>query len=170
MVTAEVVERQVLELLRWFDIPVSAHEDVAKAVISLCRATGGDDDYVQAETARRELALRRQRTLEMYRDGLCDKAFRDKSLADISEEEGRWDYATSTPGMSPLQALELVRGFAAAVQESSPDAQREVVERVFTRIAIRDDQVVDVDIYPVYAEAFRWYLRPRADSNRRSPP
>jgi hypothetical protein len=38
--------------------------------------------------------------------------------------------------MSPLQALELVRGFAAAVQESSPDAQREVVERVFTRIAI----------------------------------
>src|SRR3984893_3696550 len=101
MVTAEVVERQVLELLRWFDIPVSAHEDVAKAVISLCRATGGDDDYVRAETARRELALRRQRTLEMYRDGLCDKAFRDKSLADISEEEGRWDYATSTPGMSP---------------------------------------------------------------------
>jgi hypothetical protein len=170
MVTAEVVERQVLELLRWFDIPVSAHEDVAKAVISLCRATGGDDDYVQAETARRELALRRQRTLEMYRDGLCDKAFRDKSLAEISEEEGRWDYATSTPGMSPMQALELVRGFAAAVQESSPDAQREVVERVFRRIAIRDDQVVDVDIYPVYAEAFRWYLRPRADSNRRSPP
>ena len=40
-------------------------------------------------------------SLEMYRDGLCDKAFRDKSLADISEEEGRWDYATSTPGMSP---------------------------------------------------------------------
>jgi site-specific DNA recombinase len=170
MVTAEVVERQVLELLRWFDIPVSAHEDVAKAVISLCRATGGDDDYVQAETARRELALRRQRTLEMYRDGLCNKAFRDKSLGDISEEEGRWHYATSTPGMSPMQALELVRGFAAAVQESNPEAQREVVERVFTRIAIRDDQVVDVDIYPVYAEAFRWYLRPRADSNRRSPP
>jgi hypothetical protein len=82
MVTAEVVERQVLELLRWFDIPVSAHEDVAKAVISLCRATGGDDD-VQAETAQRELALRRQRTLEMYRDGLCDRVFRDKSLAAI---------------------------------------------------------------------------------------
>jgi hypothetical protein len=73
-----------------------------------------------------------------------------------------------------LQSGELerlrVRGFAAAVQESNPDAQREVIERVFTRIAIRDDQVVDVDMYPVYAEAFRWYLRPRADSNRRSPP
>jgi hypothetical protein len=124
------------------------------------------DDYVQAETARRELALRRQRTLEMYRDGLCDKAFRDKSLADISEEEGRWDCAKSTPGMSPLQALERVRGFSAAVQESSPDAQREVVERVFTRIAIRDDQVVDVDIYPVYAEALRWYLRPQPDKFR----
>src|ERR1700736_3895197 len=109
-------------------------------------------------------------SLEMYRDGRDDKPFRDKSLGDISEEEGRWDYATSTPGMSPLHALELVRGFAAAVQESTPEAQREVVERVFTRIAIRDDQVVDVDIYPVYAEAFRWYLRPRADSNRRSPP
>ncbi len=105
----------------------------------------------------------------MYRDGLCDKAFRDKSLADISEEEGRWDYATSTPGMSPLQALELVRGFAAAIQESSPDAQREVVERVFRRIAIRDDQVVDVDIYPVYAEAFRWYLRPQPDKFRTPP-
>jgi hypothetical protein len=143
---------------------------VAKAVISLCRATGGDDDYIQAEAARRELALRRQRTLEMYRDGLCDRSFRDKSLAEISEEEGRWDYATSTPGMSPIQALELVRGFAAAVQESDLDAQREVVQRVFRRIAVRDDQVVDVDIYPVYAEAFRWYLRPRADSNRRSPP
>jgi hypothetical protein len=68
--------------------------------------------------------------------------------------------------MSPLQALELVRGFAAAIQDSNPDAQREVVERVFTRIAIRDDQVVDVDIYPVYAEAFRWYLRPQPDEFR----
>lgn len=48
-----------------------------------------------------------------------------------------------------LQALELVRGFAAAVQESNPEAQREVVQRVFRRIAIRDDQVVDVDLYPV---------------------
>ena len=36
--------------------PASAREDVAKAVISLCRATGGDDDYIQAEAARRELA------------------------------------------------------------------------------------------------------------------
>jgi hypothetical protein len=122
------VSRQVLELLRWFDIPVSAHEDVAKAVISLSRATGGDDDYVQGETARRQLALRRQRTLEVYRDGLCDRAFRDRSLAAISEEEGRWDHSTSTPGMSPLPALELVRGFAAAIQDSNPDAQREVVE------------------------------------------
>jgi hypothetical protein len=67
-----------------------------------------------------------------------------------------------------MQALELVRGFAAAVQESNPEAQREVVERVFTRIAIRDDQVVDVDIYPVYAEAFRWYLRPQPDKFRTS--
>src|SRR5260370_12877261 len=116
MVSAEVVERQVLELLRWFDIPDSAHEDVARAVISLCRATGGDDDYVRAETARRELALRRQRTLEMYRDGLCDKSFRDKSLADISEEEGRWDYPTSTPAMSPLHTLPLFHPFAPAVQ------------------------------------------------------
>ena len=42
--------------------------------------------------------------------------------------------------------LELVRGIAAALQESNPDAQREVVEQVFTRIAIRYDQVVDLDI------------------------
>ena len=69
MVTAEVVERQFLELLRWFDIPPSAHEDVAKAIISLCRATGGEDDSIRAESARRELALRRHRTIEMYRDG-----------------------------------------------------------------------------------------------------
>jgi hypothetical protein len=157
MVTAEVVERQVLELLRWFDIPTSAHEDVAKAIISLCRATGGEDDYIRAGSARRELALRRHRTLEMYRDGLCDKAFRDKSLAAISDEEARWDHAASTPGMSPVQALELIRGIAAAIQETSPEAQREVALRVFRRIAIRDDQVVDVDLNPVYAEAFRWY-------------
>src|SRR2546425_8825883 len=57
--------------------------------------------------------------------------------ASISEEEVRWDYATSTPGMSPLQVLELIRGLAAAIQESSPEAQREVVLRVFRRIAIR---------------------------------
>ena len=29
--------------------------------------------------------------------------------------------------MSPIQALELVRGLAAAVQEADPDTQREVV-------------------------------------------
>jgi hypothetical protein len=91
MVTAEVWERQVLELLHWFDIPADAHEDVAKAVISLCRATGGEDDYIRAEATRRELALRRQRTLEMYRDGLGDRAFPGQVLAAISEEEGRWD-------------------------------------------------------------------------------
>jgi hypothetical protein len=61
--------------------------------------------------------------------GLCDRAFRDKSLAAISEQRSRWDYATSTPGMSPRQALELVHGFAASVQESDLDAQREIVER-----------------------------------------
>ena len=71
------------------------------------------------------------------------------------------------PRHVPLQALELVRGFAAAVQKSSPDAQREVVERVFTGIAIRDDQVVDVDIYPVYAEAFRWYYDPERTRGRK---
>src|SRR6266849_10026269 len=80
-VNAEVVERQVLELLRWFDIPQHAQEDVAKAVIALCRETGGDDDYIRSEAARRELTLRRERALEMYRDGLCDKSFRDMSLA-----------------------------------------------------------------------------------------
>ena len=77
MVNAEVVERQVLELLRWFDIPQHAQEDVAKAVITLCRETGGDDDYIRAEAARRELTLRRERVLEMYRDGLCERKFRD---------------------------------------------------------------------------------------------
>jgi hypothetical protein len=76
------------------------------------------------------------------------------------EEEKRWDYATSTRGMNPLQALELVRGFAATVQESNPDAQREVIQRVSGRIAIRDDQVVDVDVYPVYAEAFVLFTTP----------
>jgi len=47
------------------------------------------EDDIQVEAARRELALRWQRTLEMYRDGLCDRSFRDKSLAAISEKEGR---------------------------------------------------------------------------------
>jgi hypothetical protein len=51
--------------------------------------------------------------------------------------------------------LELIRGLAAAIQETSPEAQREVVLRVSRRIAIRDDQVVDVDLNPVYAEALR---------------
>ena len=68
--------------------------------------------------------------------------------------------------MSPVQALELIRGLAAPIQETSPEAQREVVLRVFRRIAIRDDQVVDVDLNPVYAEAFRWYLRPQPDKFR----
>jgi len=113
MVTAEVLEREVLELLRWFDISPSAHDDVAKAIISLCRATGGEDDYIRSEAARRELALRRHRTLEMYRDGLCDKAFRDKSLAAISSESCRG----------------LKSGLAAAIQETSPEAQREAVLR-----------------------------------------
>lgn len=56
--------------------------------------------------------------------------------------------------MSPLQALELVRGFAAAVQESDPDSQSEVVLRVFGRVAIRDERVVDVDVYPIYQVVF----------------
>jgi len=42
---------------------------MARAIISLCRATGGEDDSIRAESARRELAFRRHRTLEMYRDG-----------------------------------------------------------------------------------------------------
>jgi hypothetical protein len=62
--------------------------------------------------------------------------------------------------------LELVRGFAAAVKESTPEAQREVVQRVFQRIAITDDRVTDVDVYPVYAEALRWYWRPQPDKFR----
>lgn len=72
--------------------------------------------------------------------------------------------------MIPLQALELIRRLAAAVQESDPEAQRDVILRVFRRIAIQDDQVVDVDLNPLYAEAFRWYLRPRADSGAQIPP
>jgi hypothetical protein len=155
MVNAEAVERQVLELLRWFDIPLHAQEDVAKAVIALCRETGGDD-YNRSEAARRELALRRERVLEMYRDGLCQRKFRDRSLQAIAEEERRWEFATTTPGIAPIQALELVRGFAKAIQESTPEAQREVVQRVFQRIAVTDDRVTDVDVYPVYAEALRW--------------
>ena len=151
-VNAEVVERQVLELLRWFDIPQHAQEDAAKAVIALCRETGGDDDYIRSEAARRELELRRERVLEMYRDGLCERKFRDRSLQEIAEEERRWEFATTTPGMTPIQALELVRGFAKAIQTSTPEAQREVVQRVLQRIAITDDRVTDVDVYPVYAE------------------
>ncbi len=49
--------------------------------------------------------------------------------------------------MTRIQALELVRGFAKAIQESTPEAQREVVQRVFLRIAITDDRVTDVDVY-----------------------
>jgi hypothetical protein len=67
----------LLELLRWFDIPQHAQEDVAKAVIALCREIGGDDNYIRAEAARRELTLRRERVLEMYRDGLCERKSRD---------------------------------------------------------------------------------------------
>ena len=48
--------------------------------------------------------------------------------------------------MAPIQALELVRGFAKAIQESTPEAQREVVQRVFQWIAITDDRVTDVDV------------------------
>jgi hypothetical protein len=166
MVNAEVVERQVLQLLRWFDIPQHAQEDVAKAVIALCRETGGDDDYIRAEAARRELALRRERVLEMYRDGMCERKFRDRSLQEIAEEERRWEFATTTPGMTPIQALELVRGFAKAIQESTPEPQREVVQRVFQRIAVTDDRVTDVDVYPVYADALRWYWRPQPDKFR----
>jgi hypothetical protein len=87
-------------------------------LIALCRETGGNDDYIRSEAARGELALRRERVLEMYRDGLCERKFRDRSLQEIAEEERRWEFATTTPGMTPIQALELVRGFAAAVQES----------------------------------------------------
>ncbi len=36
-----------------------------------------------------------------------------------------------------------------------PQAQREVVQRVFQRIAVTDDRVTDVDLYPVYAESHR---------------
>jgi hypothetical protein len=68
--------------------------------------------------------------------------------------------------MRPVQALELVRGLPGAIQETSPEAQREVVLRVVRRIAIQDDQVVDVDLNPIYAETFRWYLRPQPDEFR----
>jgi hypothetical protein len=88
------------------------------------------------------------------------------SLQEIAEEERRWEFATTTPGMTPIQALELVRGFARAIQESTPETQREVVQRVFQRIAITDDRVTDVDVYPVYAEALRWYWRPQPDEFR----
>ena len=111
----EVVERQVLELLRWFDIPQQAQEDVAKA---------GD-------------VPGRPRKI------------RDRSLQEIVEEERRWEFATTTPGMGPIQALEPVREFAKAIHESTPAAQREVVQRVFQRIAITDDRVTDIDVYPV---------------------
>ena len=57
-----------------------------------------------------------------------------------------------------------------AIQESTPEAQREVVQLVFQRIAVTDDRVTDVDVYPVYAEALRWYWRPRADSGAQIPP
>ena len=100
----------------------------------------------------------------------CDRKFRDRSLQGIAEEERRWGFATTTTGMTPIQALELVRGFAAAVQESTPEAQREVVQRVFQRIAIADDRVTDVDVYPVDAEALRWYWRPRGGSWAHIPP
>ncbi len=63
----------------------------------------------------------------MYRDGLCERKFRVRSLQDIAEEERRGKFATTTPGMTPIQALELVRRFAKAVQESTPETQREVV-------------------------------------------
>ena len=72
------------------------------------------------------------------------------SEADDAVQEARLRLSCSgTSGVDNLGGwltLELVHGFAAALQESNPDAQREVVERVFTRIAIRDDQVVDLDI------------------------
>jgi hypothetical protein len=59
-----------------------------------------------------------------------------------------------------------ISGFAKAIQESTPEAQREVVQRVFQRIAITDNCVTDVDVYPVYAEALRWYWRPIVDALR----
>ncbi|TME02805.1 MAG: hypothetical protein E6I80_19870 [Chloroflexi bacterium] len=46
-----------------------------RLVIALCRETGGDDDYIRAEAARRELTLRRERVPEMYRGGLCERKF-----------------------------------------------------------------------------------------------
>ena len=61
----------------------------------------------------------------MYRDGLCERKFRDRSLQEIADEERSWEFSTTTPGMTPIQALELVRGFAKAIQESTPEAQRE---------------------------------------------
>jgi hypothetical protein len=85
----------------------------------------------------------------MRRDALCERKFRDRSLQEVAEEERRWEFATTTPGMTPIQALELVRGFAKAIQECTPEAQRKVVQRVFRRIAITDDRVTDVDVHPV---------------------
>ncbi len=90
IVNAEVVERQVLELLRWFDIPKDAQGDVAKAVIALCQETGGDDDYVRGKAARRELALRRERVLEMYRDGLCEASSATAPSKRSARRSGAW--------------------------------------------------------------------------------
>jgi len=91
----------------------------------------------------------------MYRDGLCEHKFRVRSLHEIDEDQRRSDFATSTPGMTPIQALEVVRGFARALQEFTAEAQREVVQPVFQRIGVTDDRITYADVYPVYAEALR---------------
>jgi hypothetical protein len=116
-------------------------------------------------------------------------AIPDRSLQEIAKEEPRWDFATTTQrltsrdqeaqgsapsqfvddsSMTPIQALEMVRGFGRAIQESTPEPQREVVQRVLQRIVITDDRVTDVDVYPVHAEALRWYWRPQPDKFRTS--
>ena len=66
--------------------------------------------------------------------------------------------------MTPIQALELVRGFAKGIQESTPGAQREVVQRVFQRIAITDDRVTD----STYTQSMPRLLRGIGDPNRTS--
>lgn len=68
--------------------------------------------------------------------------------------------------MTPIQALELVRGFAKVIQESTPEAQREVVQRVFQRIAITDDRVTDIDVYAVTPRLSGGIWRPQPDKFR----
>src|SRR5712692_6292376 len=45
-------------------------------------------------------------------------------------------------------------------------AARSVPQRESASDSNTGDQVVDADVYPGYAEAFRWYLRPQPDKFR----